>query len=244
MSERGAPRSTERAALASACAALKVFPLPGVVLLPGAPAPFHVFEPRYRALFEAALSGDRVVAVPTLVDPAQATQDRAALTLAGLCLIIGEQKKENGTYDVLLHCAARVALLEEVTRRTPWREFRAELVEDVYPAGGAAALQGDVEALAQLCYDLIPLLPPEGVSQLTEAVARMKDPAAMADLVAAAAITEPTARYRVLAEPSVARRLKMVDEELASLVLALAGARHAKLTVGATPPTFARCRGT
>ena len=88
--ERHAPR-IERAALAPACAALKVFPLPGVVLLPGAPAPFHVFEPRYRALFEAALSGDRVVAVPTLVDPAQATQERPALhPMAGLCLTIGE----------------------------------------------------------------------------------------------------------------------------------------------------------
>jgi hypothetical protein len=49
----------------------------------------------------------------------------------------------------------------------------------------------------------------------------LKDPAAMADLVAAAAITEPNARYRVLAEPSVARRLKLVDEELASLLLLL-----------------------
>jgi Lon protease-like protein len=221
--ERQAPRS-ERAALAQACAALKVFPLPGVVLLPGAPAPFRVFEPRYRALFEAALSGDRLVAVPTIVDPAQAMEERPALRpVAGLCQIVAEQKNQDGTFEVLLHCTARVALLEEITRRTPWREFRAELVEDVFPAvGGAAALRGDVEALAQLCYDLIPLLPPEsGVARLTEAVARMKDPAAMADLVAAAAITEPEARYRVLAEPAVARRLKLVEEELASLVLVL-----------------------
>ena len=50
------------AALAGACAALKIFPLPGVVLLPGAPAPFHLFEPRYRALGAAVLDGDRVLA--------------------------------------------------------------------------------------------------------------------------------------------------------------------------------------
>jgi len=194
-----------------------------VVLLPGAPAPFHVFEPRYRELFAAALEGDRVVAVPTVVDPRRAMEERPELfPVAGLCVIVGEHRKEDGTLDVLLHCAGRVTLLEELRRGKPWREFRAEFLEDAYPPAGVAALQGDVEALAQLCYDLIPLLPPEsGVARLTEAVARMKDPAAMADLVAAAAITEPEARYRVLAEPAVARRLKLVEEELASLVLLL-----------------------
>lgn len=213
----------ERTVLAPACAALKVFPLPGVVLLPGAPAPFHVFEPRYRALFAAALASDRVVAVPTIVDASETMEERPELLpVAGLCVIVGEQQNDDGTYEVLLHCAARVALLEELERGTPYRQFRAELVEDLYPPDGSKALQGDVEALDQLCYKLIPLLPPEsGVERLTEALARMKDPAAMADLVAAAAITEPNARYRVLSEPSVARRLKLVDEELASLVLLL-----------------------
>jgi Lon protease-like protein len=198
-----------------------------VVLLPGAPAPFHVFEPRYRDLFTAALEGDRVVAVPTIVDPEQAMAERPALLpVAGICLIVGEEENADGTLDVLLHCAGRVRLVRELRRGTSWREFRAELVEDVYPPGGAAALQGGVETLAQLCYDLIPLLPAEsGVSRLTEAVARMKDPGAMADLVAAAAITEPGARYQALAEPEVAKRLKLVDEELASLVLMLGQGR-------------------
>lgn len=224
--EHHAPR-TEKVALAPACAALKVFPLPGVVLLPGAPAPFHIFEPRYLALFEAALAGDRVVAVPTLVDPGQSMAERPELLpVAGICVIIGEQQNDDGTRDVLLHCAGRVRLLEELRKGAPWREFRAELMADVFPPGGALALQGDVEALDQLCYDLIQLLPPEsGVGRLTEAVARMKDPAAMADLVAAAAITEPEARYRVLSEPEVAKRLKLVDQELAALLLLLSQGR-------------------
>jgi Lon protease-like protein len=213
----------EKAVLAPACAALKVFPLPGIVLLPGAPAPFHIFEPRYRALFAEALDGDRVVAVPTIADAAETMEARPALLpVAGLCVIVGDQLNDDGTYEVLLHCAARVALLEELERGLPYREFRGELVEDLYPPDGSKALQRDVEALDQLCYKLIPLLPREsGVERLTEALARMKDPSAMADLVAAAAITEPNARYRVLSEPSVARRLKLVDEELASLVLLL-----------------------
>jgi uncharacterized protein len=217
----------EKVVLAPACAALKVFPLPAVVLLPGAPAPFHIFEPRYLALFEAALQGDRVVAVPTLADANQAMEERPELLpVAGICVIVGQQQNDDGTRDVLLHCAGRARLLEELHQGKAWREFRAELVMDVFPRGGAVTLQGDVEALEQLCYELIRLLPPEsGVGRLTEAVARMKDPAAMADLVAAAAVTEPEARYRVLAEPEVAKRLKLVDQELASLLLLLSQGR-------------------
>jgi Lon protease-like protein len=224
--QRSAPL-IQKAVLAPACAALKVFPLPGVVLLPGAPAPFHVFEQRYRALVKAALAGDRVLAVPTIVDAARATEERPPLLpVAGICVIVGEQENDDGTYEVLLHCAGRVRLLQELERGAPFREFRAELVEDVYPPGGARALERDVEGLDQLCYELIPLLPPEsGVSRLAEAVAKMRDPGAMADLVAAAAITEPNARYRVLAEAEVARRLELVEGELASLVLLLTQGR-------------------
>jgi Lon protease-like protein len=39
---------------------LPVFPLTGVLLLPGTVLPLHVFEPRYRAMVEDSLSGDRV----------------------------------------------------------------------------------------------------------------------------------------------------------------------------------------
>jgi Lon protease-like protein len=216
-----------RAALAKACAALKVFPLPGVVLLPGAPAPFHLFEPRYRALGAAVLEGDRVLAVPTLVDPAQAMAGSAALRpVAGVGQVVAQHRNDDGTIDLVVQGTARVRLLDEVTRGTPWREFRAELLHDVYPAGGATALQGDVEAIGQLCYELAGLLPPEsGAGQLAEAVARSHVPGAMADLVAAAAIGEAEARYQVLETLDVAKRLALVKAEVAGVILLLSRGR-------------------
>ena len=39
---------------------LPVFPLTGVMLLPGTVLPLHIFEPRYRAMVEDALDGDKV----------------------------------------------------------------------------------------------------------------------------------------------------------------------------------------
>jgi Lon protease-like protein len=213
--------------LADACTALKLFPLPGVVLLPGAPAPFHLFEPRYRALAAAALAGDRVICVPTLVDSAEAMQERAAVKpVAGAGLIVAEQQNPDGTYDLVLQGALRVRLVEELETGHPFREFRAEPLHDLYPAGGAGALVGEMEALAQLCYELATVLPPEsGAGQLAEAVARMRVPGAMADLVAAAAVSEPAARYRVLETLDVAARLELVKAEVAGTILLLSRGR-------------------
>jgi Lon protease-like protein len=39
---------------------LPVFPLTGVMLLPGTVLPLHIFEPRYRNLVEDALDGDKI----------------------------------------------------------------------------------------------------------------------------------------------------------------------------------------
>jgi hypothetical protein len=224
---RSAAPQDPRAALASACAALKVFPLPGVVLMPGAPAPFHLFEPRYRALAAAALEGDRVIAVPTLVDPAEAMALRPALRpVAGVGLVVAEEQNQDGTIDLVLSGAGRVRLLEELERGAPFREFRAEVLHDVYPPGGAAALADEMEALGQLCYDLAGRLPPEsGAGQLAEAVARMRVPGAMADLVAAAAVSEPAARYQVLETLDVAERLEFVKQEVAGVILLLSRGR-------------------
>ena len=136
--ERSTLRTTERAVLAPACAALKLFPLPGVVLLPGAPAPFHLFEPRYRALGEApSLDGDRVVAVPTLVDPTEALAERARLLpVAGVGRVVGRAAQRRRHHRPASSAArGGCGSSRRSTGATPWREFRAELVEDVLPAG-------------------------------------------------------------------------------------------------------------
>lgn len=55
---------------------LPVFPLTGVLLLPGTVLPLHVFEPRYRAMVDDALSGDRVFG---MIQPFNPQQDNRPL---------------------------------------------------------------------------------------------------------------------------------------------------------------------
>jgi Lon protease-like protein len=227
MAERIAPPD-RRAALAKAAAALKVFPLHGVVVLPGTPAPFHVFEPRYRALLGDALRGDRILAVPSLFGKSDAHALRPPLrAICGAGFVEAEERHEDGRYDIVLRGLARVRLLEELPPTKLYREFRAEVLDDVLPPGGARALQGELDALRQLVYELSTKLPAEsGASQLAEAVAQMKDPSAIVDLVAAAAVSDFDARQKVLEELEVARRLALVFEEVAGVVLVLSRGRN------------------
>ncbi len=212
-----------RAALRKALAALKVFPLHGVAVLPGTPAPFHVFEPRYRALVADALAGDRILAVPGLFGKSDAHALRPPVrAICGAGIVEVVERHEDGRYDIVLRGVARVRLLDELPPTKLYREFRAELVEDVLPPGGASALAQPLEALRRIVYDLSTRLPSEsGAAQLAEAVAQMKDPSAVADLVAAAAVSDPEPRQKVLEEPDVARRLELVMGEVASVVLML-----------------------
>jgi Lon protease-like protein len=230
MAERIAPPD-RRAALRSAVAALKVFPLHGVAVLPGTPAPFHIFEPRYKALVGDALRGDRILAVPSLFGKADAHALRPPLkAICGAGIIEAEERLPDGRYDVVVRGLARVRLLEELPPTKLYREFRAEILEDRLPRGGAAALQDELEALRQLVYELSTKLPKEsGAPQLAEAVAQMKDPSAIVDLVAAAAVSDSDARQQVLEQLDVTKRLEMVIEEVAGVVLVLGRGKGPKV---------------
>jgi hypothetical protein len=98
----------------------------------------------------------------------------------------------------------------------------AEILEEVWPAGGPRALAPQLEAVRQLVYELSTRLPTEsGAPQLAEAVAQMSDPSSIVDLVGAAVVSDPESRQKVLEELDVARRLEYVLEEVAGVVLVL-----------------------
>jgi len=225
--ERRAPTLDPGAALASASAALKILPLPGVTLFPGAPLPLRIYEPRYRALIGEALATDRILAIPMLVSEETAQQERAEVhQIAGAVRIEAEQAYPDGRYDILVRGIARVRLVQELEHGRPYREFKAEVLDDVYPPGGPGVLSDEVEALGQLILDLVGVLPEEsGVGQLAHAVAHLKLPGPAADIVAAAAVGEAAARQQILEALDVAKRLEIVKSEVAAVLLVLSRGR-------------------
>jgi Lon protease-like protein len=222
-------RVDHREALAQACAALKVFPLQGVTVFPGTPTPFHIFEPRYRELVRDALASDRMLAIPTMAEPGEAPFEiEPVRQIAGACFIEDYERLADGRYHVLVRGAGRVRLVDELATGKPYREFRAEILDDVLPESARAEARAKAEGLEQLLVQIAAGLPAEsGATKLAADAARL-GPSALADLAAAALVTDVEARYGILAEPDVLRRLDLVTAEAAAVVLAIGGTGIAK----------------
>ncbi|TNM60907.1 LON peptidase substrate-binding domain-containing protein [Aliirhizobium smilacinae] len=105
-----------------------VFPLTGALLLPSGQLPLNIFEPRYLALFDAALAGNRLIGViqPSLLEPSDTSDPlRPALSSVG-CLgrITSFAETGDGRYITSISGVCRFRLLDEADDSQPYRIFR------------------------------------------------------------------------------------------------------------------------
>ena len=112
---------------------IRLFPLPNLVLFPGAVQPLHVFEPRYRQMTADALAGDRLIAL-VLPKPGweKAYADKPALhpvTCVGR--IAGEQRLDDGRFNLLLQGVRRASIIREVASPKLYRLAQVDLLDDV-----------------------------------------------------------------------------------------------------------------
>ena len=138
---------------------IPLFPLPGVVLMPGTMLPLHIFEPRYRAMVADALAGDRTIGMAMLYPGWEAGGDDPRIyALGGAGEIVESEELEDGRYNILLEGRFRYRVIEE-TPANPYRIARVEEVRSVpFPDSGeeqrvtraAAALFGNVSRELEL----------------------------------------------------------------------------------------------
>jgi Lon protease-like protein len=126
-------------------ATLPVFPLPGVLLLPGGRLPLNIFEPRYLAMFDDALASNRLIGMiqPNSGQEQAAVPDLYPTGCAGR--IVQFSETEDGRYLVTLLGVARFDASSEVEsmrgyrRVIPnWDTFRQDL-----DGGGNAEIDRD-----------------------------------------------------------------------------------------------------
>ena len=116
----------------AAAPALKVFPLPSVVLFPGAAVPLHIFEPRYRQLLRDCLASDQVLALAQLAPGWEADYaGRPPMKPVACAGVVGwSERLDEGRYNIIIQGVVRIRILEEHEPREPYRVIRAEpLVE-------------------------------------------------------------------------------------------------------------------
>jgi Lon protease-like protein len=181
-----------------------VFPLPEVVLFPGAVLPLHIFEPRYKRMLEVALTGDRLIAMALLKQP------RAEEFHETVCVghvIHTEPLPEGRSHIALLGLSAGRA--KEVGGETdePYRTVKVDLLDDEFDTGAAA--RNKLEKV------LPHTVPGAGTvqsleEQLEKFIAPERISAALINTCALSAPILPFHKLELLEERSLARRLDLL----------------------------------
>jgi len=120
-----------------------VFPLSGALLLPGAQLPLNIFEPRYLAMFDDAMSSHRLIGV---IQPALAEAQSCKGPVEDLCRVgcLGRitsfAETGDGRYVITLGGVCRFRVIEEpAAGRKPYRSCRISPFLGDLEAGGAGS---------------------------------------------------------------------------------------------------------
>jgi Lon protease-like protein len=211
------------------CAALEelpLFPLPGVIFFPHTLLPLHVFEARYRQLTEHVLATHKHLAVVHADVTRQDAPVCGVARVAGVGRIVRHERLADGRFHLLLQGVGRAELLEELPQQDLlYRRARARLLE-------AGCVDADAErelSALRACYARLLEARPAARDVLGDLPLRIPDAAVLADVVPAAVLVDAAARQSALEETTVAGRLKMANEALATLLLQSLGTETGRM---------------
>ena len=119
---------------------LPIFPLPGVLLLPGGQLPLNIFEPRYLSMVEAALCHpDRLIG---MVQPRG--KNEADIYQTGCAgRITSFSETDDGRYLITLSGICRFTVQQELQSETPYRRIKpdwAPFASDLAPHADTIAV--------------------------------------------------------------------------------------------------------
>ena len=196
---------------------IPIFPLTGALLLPQTRLPLNVFEPRYLAMVDAAMSGPRLIGI---IQPKIQGEDMAPkpeLAKVG-CVgrIIEYAETDDGRYLITLLGVARFHIAREIENNMAYREIEADY--DAFTADFAPEQAPDI-ARARLIAALKPYLADRDMKTDWEAI----DEAPVDSLVDALAMMcpfDPAEKQALLEAPGIVERAETL---IALLEMANAG---------------------
>jgi Lon protease-like protein len=191
---------------------LPLFPLPDVVLFPNVFLPLHVFEPRYRAMVEDVLAGDRLIGMVLLKPGWEPDYDGRPPVYGVGCagLVTHAERLPDGRFNLVLRGLSKFRISGE----------RADQVYRVASVETALETLADADRilLGDECRRLEALL----VTALEGSDARFPPTMPHDDLVNALAQylpLEPLERQALLEQPGALARCRSLAELLEMKVL-------------------------
>ena len=183
--------------------------LPSALLFPGALMPLYIFELRYRAMLEWALSHERMFCVALMRKGiTEAVNLDDFYHTCGLGLVRACVTGKDGTSNLMLQGLSRVRLTGFV-QNEPFRIARLALVPTEKSAKAQIApLVAEIHALCKRFRS-------QGMTKSIEAfLLKMKDYDALADAVSHSLVQDPERRQEILEEPRLRERLRLIIKHI------------------------------
>jgi uncharacterized protein len=102
-------------------ATMPVFPLPGMLLLPGGRLPLNIFEPRYLAMFDDALASNRLIGIIQPSPGEQQTTVPALYPTGCAGRIVQFSETDDGRYLLTLLGVSRFGTTSEIASMRGYR---------------------------------------------------------------------------------------------------------------------------
>ncbi len=201
-----------------------LFPLGGTILLPHAPQALHLFEPRYRQMVEHCLDcmeGDNLltaapIAMATHGGPEWEGRRVGSPPLRpAVCVgkIVQHTALPDGRHNIILHgvCRGRIDAVIEPSGDRLYRLARITPLETLQRFPRLPSVRRRLQTLL----DRPRLRRMSSADTVREWVARTDVPThALVELVSFALLKDDELRYRLLEEPDLRRRARMLTDEL------------------------------
>lgn len=121
---------------------IPVFPLSGALLLPRGHMPLNVFEPRYLAMVDSALAGDRIIGMIQPIGEEDSDDPEQPLRSVGCAgRITSFSETDDGRYLITLTGLVRFRVVEEVPSDDPFRLCRVT----AEPFAGDFSVHGEAD---------------------------------------------------------------------------------------------------
>lgn len=192
-----------------------VMVLPDAILFPSTALPLFIFEDRYRDMLDHVLETHRMFSV-ALAKPGveEATGESDFFQVGGLGLVRACVGRDDGTSSLMLLGIARVRYTGFVQTQ-PFRIARIERINSVQGDAPPAAADeaGVTSRLGRELVDLCGRMRRKGVhlpARLRNGLDASASPEVVTDLLASEFVPDPLVRQKLLEEPVLERRIRLL----------------------------------
>ena len=215
----------------------RLFPLPNVVLFPGALLPLHIFEPRYRQMVADAMDDDRLITM-VLLKPGHDDDYEGSPPIHKVgCIgrIIQHEPLPDGKSNILLQGLSRVRIRSEDPDDRLYRIALVRILKDRFPPGGPAAVATQVERVIASMKEILNLVG-RGADAEKLASASGVPAGRLCDLACHCLGFDTEVKQTLLNELNVGRRAETLLAWMDALLVSL----NRRLSTSTYPPEFSK----